>query len=227
MQDKKDVSNITSPQGCENCAINVSCFIEAFDIKKYQPFKKTHTLQRGEVLLQLDQPLKKLYVVKSGILKNSLPRIGGDEYIANFALAGEIVGLKSLHARKSIVTTVALTFTELCSFQLDGFWTDLANDAKLAVILVELMARKISMDAISYFNRSGSALERVEYFLRNMAERIHQSGNKSKVFTLSMSRQEIANYLNLKTETVSRALSKLQAQERYLIKHREVHLICD
>ena len=53
-----------------------------------------------------------------------------------------------------------------------------------------------------------TALERVEAFLVEMGQRSQRAGH----LNLPMSRRDIADYLGLTLETVSRALSQLQSE---------------
>ena len=56
------------------------------------------------------------------------------------------------------------------------------------------------------------AEERVAAFLLGLSERYRRLGYSSTEFVLRMTREEIGDYLGLKIETVSRALSKLAEQ---------------
>ena len=55
-----------------------------------------------------------------------------------------------------------------------------------------------------------SALERVALFLLRYSERLESRGFVGSSFSLSLSRQDLANYLGLQIETVSRTIGKLK-----------------
>jgi CRP/FNR family transcriptional regulator len=57
---------------------------------------------------------------------------------------------------------------------------------------------------------SRSAEERLALFLLDLADRYQRRGYSSKEFVLRMTREEIASYLGLKLETVSRLFSHFQ-----------------
>ncbi|NIO41534.1 MAG: helix-turn-helix domain-containing protein, partial [Burkholderiales bacterium] len=57
-----------------------------------------------------------------------------------------------------------------------------------------------------------NAQERLATFLLNLAQRLGSRGLSVGEFNLSMSRQNIANYLGLTLETISRTFSQFQKQ---------------
>jgi len=57
-----------------------------------------------------------------------------------------------------------------------------------------------------------SAEERIGSFLLNLASRFKRRGFSDKTFRLSMSRADMANYLGLAVETVSRVFTRFQKQ---------------
>src|SRR3546814_13432631 len=66
-----------------------------------------------------------------------------------------------------------------------------------------------------------SADERVAAFLLDLASRYAARGFSATRFHLSMSRGDIANYLRLAAEPVSRVLSRFRAQKPIQIEGRE------
>ena len=70
-----------------------------------------------------------------------------------------------------------------------------------------------------------AADERVAAFLLDLAARHAVRGFSGTRLRLSMSRAEIANYLRLAAETVSRVLSRFGAQQLIEIQGRELQLL--
>jgi CRP/FNR family transcriptional regulator len=70
-----------------------------------------------------------------------------------------------------------------------------------------------------------NAEQRVAYFLINMAKRNALSGGSATEFNLSMSRNDIANYLGLVAETVSRVIRRFQEGGAIEAKRRWMHII--
>ena len=72
---------------------------------------------------------------------------------------------------------------------------------------------------------SRCAEERVAMFLLNLAEAFRESGYSSSEFMLAMSRREIASYVGLKLETVSRLFSQLQEEGLIQVQGRAIKLL--
>ena len=68
------------------------------------------------------------------------------------------------------------------------------------------------------------AQERLAIFLRNLSERQIRLKRDPALLTLSMSRQEIANYLGLVIETVSRLFTRFQANGILAVKGKRVRI---
>jgi CRP/FNR family transcriptional regulator len=55
-----------------------------------------------------------------------------------------------------------------------------------------------------------SATQKIANFLLDIRARLHRAGKADDQFALPMAREDIANYLGITPETVSRVLAKLQ-----------------
>ncbi|MGH8401726.1 MAG: helix-turn-helix domain-containing protein, partial [Gammaproteobacteria bacterium] len=69
------------------------------------------------------------------------------------------------------------------------------------------------------------AEERLAAFLMSMSRRFHMRGYSATEFILRMTRRDIANYLRLATETVSRVLAKFQDDGLISVERRDVKIL--
>jgi CRP/FNR family transcriptional regulator len=69
-----------------------------------------------------------------------------------------------------------------------------------------------------------SADERMAAFLVSMSRRYAARGFSATRFALTMSRTDIANYLRLAAESVSRVLRRFQDEELISVHRREIEL---
>ncbi len=69
-----------------------------------------------------------------------------------------------------------------------------------------------------------TARERLALFLHGLSERLESGGYSGTDFCLSMCREDIANYLGLALETVSRLLTKLADDGVIRVERRRVHI---
>ena len=195
-------------------------------VKLEEVIKQTRPLQKGDVLFRSGDPLTTLYAVRSGSIKLSTSNHAGDEQIIGFYLPGEIVGLDGFENHIHSCNAVAMETSSLCNFP----YHQLADICKTIPALQDQMFRIMGKE-ISHENQllltigKKNAEERIATFLSSLASRFHRLGFSANEFKLSMSRQEIGNYLGLTIETVSRIFSRFQKSGLIDIDRKYVRIL--
>jgi CRP/FNR family transcriptional regulator len=69
-----------------------------------------------------------------------------------------------------------------------------------------------------------SADERIAMFLMSLSERFARRGYSDREFILAMSRRDIASFLRLATETVSRVLARFQKSGLLRVDRKQVRI---
>lgn len=121
---------------------------------------------------------------------------------------------------------IALEVTELCEIP----WTELnqlaARIPALNQQLVRLMSREIVRDEelLMMLGHLG-AEARLAACLLNFNARYKRLGSTDDRFTLSMSRQDLGDYLGLALETVSRFFTRLHEDGLLDVQGREVRVL--
>jgi CRP/FNR family transcriptional regulator len=88
-----------------------------------------------------------------------------------------------------------------------------------------LMSREIAADhGMMMLLGTMSSEQKLAAFLVNLSERLGARGLSPTVMRLSMSREEIGNYLGLKLETVSRTFSKFQEDGLVQVERRNLSI---
>jgi CRP/FNR family transcriptional regulator len=89
-----------------------------------------------------------------------------------------------------------------------------------------LMSREIVRDqSVMLLLGNMKAEERLAAFLLNLSLRFSTRGFAANDFILRMSREEIGSFLGLKLETVSRTLSRFQANGWITVEHKHIQLV--
>ncbi len=160
---------------------------------------------RNEEVYGEDEPAEFAYMVTRGAVRTYKLLSDGRRQIAAFRLPGDIFGLEAgdnhTFTAEAIADSDVIVVKRSALMALatrDGavardMWAETARDLARAQELLLLLGRK-------------SARERVATFLLDMAGRA-TIGN---AIELPMSRQDIADYLGLTIETVSRTLSQME-----------------
>ena len=141
-------------------------------------------------------------------------------------MAGDVVGLDGISNNRHACQAVALEDSEVCVLPFNEL-DDLAHDIPL---LRHNLYRFISKDVcrdqdMMLLLGSRSAEERLALFLLDVAERYRRRGYSASEFVLRMTREEIASYLGLKLETVSRLFSHFQEIGVLQVQGRAVKLL--
>lgn len=160
-----------------------------------------------------------VYQVVSGAVRTYKILSDGRRQVGAFYLPGDVFGLEvgeqhELSAEAIVNSTVSVikrsTLTSLA-----------ARDGKVAHALWSLTARELRRAQKHVLLLVRTAQERVASFLLEMADRTSGDGQ----IELPMSRQDIADYLGLTIETVSRTLTLLEGQAAIALRSaRCVHL---
>ena len=89
--------------------------------------------------------------------------------------------------------------------------------------LFRLLSKELGMASLLAGDHSADV--RMAAFLSDLAQRYAVRGFSGTQFHLSMSRGDIANYLRLAAETVSRVLSRFRTQRLIELEGRELRLL--
>jgi CRP/FNR family nitrogen fixation transcriptional regulator len=148
---------------------------------------------------------KNFFQVISGAVRTYKLLSDGRRQIDAFHLPGDIFGLESGQEHRFCAEALGPTMVaplRRCSIE-----TIAAGDAELSRKIVAAMMRSLerAQDHMILLGRK-SALERIATFLLDMAKR--SAGGDT--FELPMQRSDIADYLGVTIETVSRSLTHLE-----------------
>ncbi len=184
---------------------------------------------RGQEIYTQDHPAEHWYRVVSGAARRFTVQVNGRRQIVDFLLPGDFFGLASrnvhLFAVEAIVEgTVVAAYPRERAEALADANPHLGREIRTvtAAEIARLQTR------ILILGRIGS-LGKVSAFLLEMAERLSSRTQASKTgdgILLPMSRYDIADYLTLSVETVSRALTSLKQRGAIrLVGTRRVKII--
>lgn len=210
---------------CSNCVIGKFCLPAGIDPASLgeldQVIKEQPVVAAGDCLFEAGDSFEHLLVVRSGSFKTFYVTPDGREQVSGFVFPGEMLGFDAIYDRRYHQTAQALEHSSACSVAFEDLLQASASMPQLQRRLLSLMSKKINTMAISV---NSTADQRMATFLLSLSSRFSQLGFSPRAFQLSMSRQDIANYLGLTTETVSRVLTKFQKAGWLSINRRAVEL---
>jgi CRP-like cAMP-binding protein len=145
-----------------------------------------------------------LYKVVTGTVRTYKVLADGRRQIGAFYVPGDVFGLESgaLHA----FSAEAVADSKVLVVKRSAVVALAARDTEVAHQLWTITSRELQRAQEHFLALIKTAEERVVGFLLDMAARV-SNGNQ---FELPMSRQDIADYLGLTIETVSRTMTQLE-----------------
>jgi CRP/FNR family nitrogen fixation transcriptional regulator len=164
--------------------------------------------RRGQEIYKEDSPVEYWYRIVSGMARRFSARADGKRQIVDLLLPGDVFGFGGSGQHHFAVEAI-LDDTVVARFPRLHLEALAASDPRVARELrdaaVEAMSRLHAL--ILNLGRT-TAEEKVGHFLLRMAERL--AGGPADGMVLPMSREDIADYLALSVETVSRSLTQLK-----------------
>ena len=150
------------------------------------------------------------------------------KFAARLAL-DRIGRLRGLHVDVAAVEQIAakaLEDTELCEIGFLDLEQLCQSIPGLQRQLLRIMSREIARDEqVLMLLGKMTAEERLAACLISFAERHERLGGEANMFRLSMSRQDLADYLGLALETVSRLFSRFQEDGLIRVQGRRIQLL--
>tara|TARA_R110000787_G_scaffold112500_5_gene221415 strand:- start:2311 stop:2985 length:675 start_codon:yes stop_codon:yes gene_type:complete len=178
-------------------------------------------LKSGAYLYFEGDEVEWLYQVTSGVLRLTRLLADGRRQVIAFGYPGDIVGFPS--ASRHHTDCEALTDSRLQPFRRSALESG-EGDPKLHSALLQAALREISamQDHFMMLGRK-SATEKLASFLCVLSERVGEDLGAFRQVTLPMSRSDIADFLGLTTETVSRTFTQLRKSK--IIAIDNIHTI--
>jgi CRP/FNR family transcriptional regulator, anaerobic regulatory protein len=181
---------------------------------------------RGEVLYRQGDPLSSIYPVKAGSFKLTAGTDGGELQVMGFCMRGDVMGLDALATRAHGSTATAMEYSEVCIVRFESLENLCTTSRPLQQHFHRVLARQIAADqSMMLVLGSMGAEERVASFLLSVSARLLARGYSAIDFNLRMTREEMGSYLGMKLETVSRALSSLQARRLIAVEGKHLRVL--
>lgn len=186
--------------------------------------RRRQRIRAKQHVLRATEPLQALYAIRSGVFKSYEITADGFEQINRFYVGGELLGLDALAEGVHGCSAVALDDGEVCAIPFDALEGLVREIPALQRQLHRVLGREITLDHRLMRLLGLDAERKLAVFLADLSARLGALGYTSTLLTLSMSRQEIANYLGLTLETVSRTFRKLQQQGLIEVHGRRIQI---
>lgn len=233
---------------CQNCIKHSQC--PAYELTSSPRVDATYTaqphktVQPDQVVFNAGEPFDGLYVVRSGFFKSFFIDTDGVMQVTGFHFPGEVFGMDGIETGFYGDTVQALDTGSLCNIPLTHFIettgrTDASRTEKVVLLnengaqnqarmlpLIRIMSKTIARDRRMIFALGKMcARRRFATFLLDVSSRMGASGYDRNNLRLCMSRTDIANYLCLALETISRLFTQLEVMGVIEVERRNLNIL--
>jgi CRP/FNR family transcriptional regulator len=183
-------------------------------------------IEAGGHVFRAGQPFHALYLVNVGCFKTCELSADGREQVTGFRMRGDLVGVESIGLATYACDVIALEAGEVWELPYPPMLTACNRVPELQARLTAALAQEIRRDRAWMLSLGTLGAEsRVAAFLVDLAERHMRLGLSGFHFILRMSRADMASFLALKHETVSRALSRMADLGQIEVMRRELRIV--
>lgn len=212
---------------CHFCPWARSCLGQGFGSthQESHALRNTAPTKRNQHIIRQGDPLEYLYVLRSGSAKSYFDSHDGCEQIVEFHYPGDLLGFDAVAQGVHQTSVIGLETAALCRIPFSASDEGMLQAPKLWAEVMRaaaLQMRNKSAHVLLLGQKSAAA--RFAAFLLDISARLAARGCSRSEFNLSMARQDIANYLSLAVETVSRQFGDLQVQGIITVDRRYVHI---
>lgn len=202
---------------CQSCSFSHLCLPVSLNKNELESLddiiERKRPLHKSDKLVNAGDKFHSLYAVRSGSFKSYISDKDGVEQVIGFHFPGDIIGFDALKDEMHQSYTQALETAMVCELPYDTLEQVSNNYPKLRQQIMRFMSSEIKHDHdLMMLLSKRSAEERLLHFISHLSQRFDERGYSSKQFNLSMTRNEIGNYLGLTVETISRLLTRFQKE---------------
>lgn len=166
----------------------------------------------GDRIYRRGSPFSTLYAVSSGSVKTERISASGHLQVTGFYLQGDMFGIETLGEPLHLHDAIALEKTWVCELDVATFMKLCRKHESMLQSLFQLLAKREQQVQHHRISHQGySNAERVTCFLKDFAEQSRLCMNHTESRTrLPMTKEDIASYLAITPESLSRILKRLE-----------------
>jgi CRP/FNR family transcriptional regulator len=194
---------------CTHCDLGAMAFCAGLTTQQFRRFMTVlgqATIDPGTTIFREGDPARHLYTITAGAAKLYKLLSDGRRQITAFLFPGDFFGM-AINGNYAY-TAESLSAMMLCRFphrKLEALFDEMPMlEKKLLGATTQNLAA--AQDQMLLLGRK-TAREKVASFLVTLYRRLFTKGEKTPMFALPMSRSDIADFLGLTIETVSRTLT--------------------
>lgn len=211
---------------CSARNINMCGPLDRDELDKLSKMARCESFSGGEALFREGDPANTVYNITDGAVRLSTLLKNGRRQVIGFLFAGDFIGFSDREAFPW--TGEAVRGAKVCRFTRAEIERAKREFPQIEHRLLEMASADLAsaQEHITMLGQ-GSAAEKVSAFLLMLSRKAAQRGGSENPVHLPMTREDIADYLGLAFETVSRCFTRLENEGLIAIESTRVIRIKD
>lgn len=226
-----NLCNNCCPCNHKYCAKKVSLFtsLSDKDLNKVVNLITKKSFEKGDIIFSEGEIFDKLFIINNGSIKIYTYTKDGKEQILYILKEGEFLG--DLNLLKNDIfkfNAMALESTNMCIIHKDDFDILIKTNPEISIKILEYAHDRIaSLENLVQTLTTKDVEVRLASLLINLSSTFGIKTNVGIEITLPLTREDMANFIGVTRETVSRKLSYFQSQNIIEIFENKIILIKD
>ena len=225
--DSRTASTPVFRRVCGLCSLQDWCWpvgMGAAELERLHDIvQRSDSLPVGHHLFRAGDRFTAIYAVRSGCIKSYTVDLNGHEQVRDFHLPGELLGFDAVYPERHHFNAIVIRPASVCIVP----YQDVAEISRefpgLQTQILFLLSRDFARQQLCV--EGSDATQQMAIFLFDIEHRLHRRFDSGYEFELPMSHEDIANYLRISPETVSRVITGLQKAGAIQAKRRRIRIL--
>jgi len=221
---------VTQGISCKNCMARDFCLLANLNEAEMTSASNMVQLQRkikkGSRLFRVGTNFHAVFNIRSGFFKTTHELPNGEVNILGFHMQGNSLGLDGFSHNRYLSDAVALEDSEVCVIPFQEIEILSRHSPHFQRHFLQRLSNEFIRENSAYqFLSKKASLERVASFIQLQSHQFRIRGFSRYELHLRMSRIEMADYLGLTKETVSRSIAKLVSNGMIAVNLRHLRIL--
>lgn len=220
---------------CANCnhtlcakKVPIFSFLSDDELKKIVDMTGHKSYKKGDVLCHEGEKSDTLFIINEGGVKISKLTKDGKEQIVHIFTSGDFFGELSLFSNNETYNfdVYAISDLKICTLTKQNMNEILMSNPEISLKLLQVITKRLTQTENLAQNLATKDAEiRIAYMLLEFAEKYGVPTKDGLQVKLPINREEMANYVGVTRETISRKLSIFEELDIISLKGNKILII--
>ncbi|MCB1581833.1 MAG: cyclic nucleotide-binding domain-containing protein [Marinicella sp.] len=217
-------SNCGDCELCTKMVDNRRVRIQSEEIKAIENIIDSHIMiEKNQTVFKAGATFQHLYTVHSGMFKSVYLTQQGDERIVDIFIPGQVMGFDGIHEGKYKTTVKAVSSGSYCVIPFYPLQELAMKHRDIQNRVMKMMSEKIIQFEIVHSEYN--AKQKLVSFVKDVSDLYYSRGFSASQFPFQVSQRDLANYLGLAEETLSRTFTKLKKNNILALADQQITII--